>query len=570
MNNLNLREFLFKDRPGEEPGQRAEALVTTTLGFLSTALAIFAYSHPLVINASIITNAVAILVLVQAIRGYYNNLILFPTVTTFAICLVAIVEGAGTHDLIWMGNLGLFLLANIYSRKNNLRAILLGGLMVLLFFGTGVAEVNGILPNPYATDMEYVYLNTFFFVMIMSATTAVFHRHRALMKYAHENRLAQIKASQRLERINQTLEDQVQARTVDLNRVNKQLQFRALRMQVAAEISQEITSFVADKTEEILARIAQEISEKLGFYHVGIFVLDENREYAVLRAANSKGGKQMLARRHQLRVGGTGIVGYVAQSGSPRIALDTGMDAVFFNNPDLPDTRSEISLPLKYGNMIIGVLDVQSTDSSAFNDEDINTLTTLANQVAVIVANLQIKEKSFNAPRTKSEQSARFSKKGKQSGYIFQADGSIVSGDLLWSNPVLEKTLASGETVVLNPPSRDIPSTLAVPVRFREQVIGIIHVESANNNRAWTEDEVAVVQAIADRAALALENARLLEDATRRAEQEETIAHVTTKIGASSDFDRILQTTIQELGQALGASRSFIQIGTTHPNGGRD
>lgn len=565
--NFNLREFLFKDRPGEEPGQRAEALITTALGFLTTALAIFAYRDPLVINASIITNAVGILVIVQALRGYYNNLILFPAVTSVALCLVAVIEGNGSHDLIWVGNLGLYLLANIYSRKNQLPAILLGIFMNLLFFGTGAAEVRGLLPNPFGTDMGYVYLNTFFFVMIMAAMSAVFYRHRALMKLAQESRFEQFKAAQRLERINQTLEEQVHARTVELNRANKQLQLEAQRLQAAAEISQEITSYINEQPDEILARIAQGISEKLGFYHAGIFLLDANREYAVLRAANSRGGKQMLARRHQLRVGGTGIVGYVAQSGSPRIALDTGADAVFFNNPDLPETRSEISLPLKYGNVVIGVLDVQSKEPSAFNDDDINTLSTLANQIAIIISNLQMRE-GISTERT--SQTVRYSQKERPSGYSFRPDGSIVSGDLSLSSPALEKSIASGETVVLNPVPRGAPPTLAVPVRFRDQVLGVIHVESAKSDRAWTENEIAIVQAIADRAALALENARLLEDATRRAEQEETIAHVTTRIGASTDFDRILQTTIQELGQALGASRSFIQIGIPDSEGGRE
>jgi GAF domain-containing protein len=568
-NNFNLRDFLFKDRPGEDPGQRAETLVTTLFGFISTSLAIFAYNHPLVINASIITNGVAILVLVQALRGYYNNLIWFPAVTSVAVCLVAVVEGAGTHDLIWMGNLGLFLLANIYSRRNILRAILLGVFMIILFFGTGVAEVNGLLSNPYATDMKYVYLNTFFFVMIMGAIMVVFQRHQVLTRAANENKLEYIKANQRLERINQTLESQVQARTMELNKAGKQLQLKTMRLHAVAEISQEITSYITEKSDDILALIAHEISKKLGFYHVGIFLLDESREYAVLRAANSTGGKQMLARRHQLRVGGTGIVGYVAQSGFPRIALDTGTDAVFFNNPDLPETRSELSLPLKYGNLVIGVLDVQSTESSAFNDEDMDTLSTLANQVAVIITNMQTREKLYGVSPSSTRQSVQFSRKEKQSGYSFRPDGSIVSDSLPWSSPALEKTIASGDTVVLNPASPGTPSTLAVPVRFREQVIGVIHVESANSSRTWTEDEIAMVQAIADRAALALENARLLEDATRRANQEETVAHVTTKIGASSDFDRILQTTVQELGRALGASRSFIQIGTSDAEGGR-
>ena len=102
---------------------------------------------------------------------------------------------------------------------------------------------------------------------------------------------------------------------------------------------------------------------------------------------------------------------------------------------------------------------------------------------------------------------------------------------------------------------------LAVPVKFREQVVGVIQIESDDALRNWTDEEIQLVQSISDRAAVALENARLLEDATRRAEQEEMISRVTTQIGSSTDFERIMQTTIQELGLALGASRSFIQLG---------
>jgi GAF domain-containing protein len=94
-------------------------------------------------------------------------------------------------------------------------------------------------------------------------------------------------------------------------------------------------------------------------------------------------------------------------------------------------------------------------------------------------------------------------------------------------------------------------------------VIGIIHIEATEANRKWTEDEVTVVQSISDRAAFALENARLFEETRRRAEQEETIARVTSQIGASTDFNRILQTTIEELGRTLGATRTFIQLETS-------
>ncbi len=371
-----------------------------------------------------------------------------------------------------------------------------------------------------------------------------------------------------LEDIKANLEKRIADRTLELEQANRQVQERATRFQIISEISQELSSNVDQHSKELLNRIAQSISEKLGFYHVGIFLLDENDQYAVLRAANSEGGQHMLQRRHQLKVGGTGIVGYVSQADRPRIALDTGSDAVFFNNPDLPQTRSEMALPLKYGTKVIGVLDVQSTQPSAFRDEDANLLSTLANQIAIVIKNVLTNERSglsFPSQNT-SGTGGQISRKQKQDGYSYHPDGTI-SVALPASNPALNQAIASGEAMILTQPSKGYSPTLAVPVKFREQVIGVIHVEAADANRKWTEDEIAMVQAISDRAAFALENARLFEETARRAEQEETIARVTTQIGASSDFNRIMQTTIQELGQALGISRSFIQLGTPSSNG---
>lgn len=364
-----------------------------------------------------------------------------------------------------------------------------------------------------------------------------------------------------LEDVKANLEQRIGARTLELEKANQQVQERAARFQIVSEISQEISSNVDQKSKDLLNLIARSISEKLGFYHVGIFLLDKNHEFAVLRAANSQGGQHMIERRHQLKVGGTGIVGYVAQSGRPRIALDTGTDAVFFNNPDLPKTRSEIALPLKYGSKVIGILDVQSTQSSAFKDEDSNLLSTLANQIAIVINNIIAAEHGETGFG-----SQRFFDAGKQqrtqeiqTGYSYLADGSITVAASL-NDAAAEKALASGEVVVQSQTLRNTPPTLAIPVKFREQVIGVIHVQSIEKNRRWTDDEVIMVQSISDRAALALENARLFEETVRRADQEETIAKVTTQIGATTDFKHILQTTIQELGQVLGTSRSFIQM----------
>ena len=370
--------------------------------------------------------------------------------------------------------------------------------------------------------------------------------------------------NQDLENAKGILEQRLHARALELKEAAGQIEERTNRLQILSEISQEITTHISQNPKDYLTHIARMISEKLGYYHVGIFMINENQEYAVLRAANSKGGQQMLARRHQLKVGGAGIVGYVSQSRRPRIALDTGVDAVFFNNPDLPETRSEIAIPLKYGATIIGVLDVQSNKPSAFKAGDGITLETLANQIAIAISSQQSGGPAESLPFSKSISRHGGSHLGQRQahpGYSFSPDGTLTNATP-GNNPILNKALASGETVILDPSPKGIVPALAVPVKLRDQVIGVIHIEAADPKRKWSEDELALVQAISERAALALENARLFENATRRAEQEETIARVTTKIGSSTDFNHILQTTIQELGQALGVSRSFIQLKT--------
>ncbi len=368
-------------------------------------------------------------------------------------------------------------------------------------------------------------------------------------------------ANSELTEIKLNLEQRVSERTLDLQEANHQIKIRAERLQTVSEISKYITENVDQNSKELMSTIVKFISEKTGYYHVGIFLLDKDREYAVLRAANSEGGQRMLTRKHQLKVGGAGIVGYVSQGGRPRIALNTGADAIFFNNPDLPETRSEMALPLKIGSIIIGVMDVQSQQIAAFDEENISILSTLANQVAIVIQNSQIKENAGVSSTFDAKQNIQLSSEQLVDGYSYLPDGTLSSAIVI-ENPAREKAIASSETVVLERASGNIPPSLAVPVKIRDTVIGVIHIEAAQNNRKWTDDEVALVQSISERAALALENAKLFEETEKRAQQERVVAQATSRISESTNMERILHTTIRELGRTLGASRAFIQLTT--------
>jgi GAF domain-containing protein len=274
--------------------------------------------------------------------------------------------------------------------------------------------------------------------------------------------------------------------------------------------------------------------------------LDNNKEYAILVASNSKGGKKLLERNYRLLVGGSGIVGFVTNTGQPRIALDVGLDSVYLNIPDLPDTRSEITLPLRFGASVFGALDVQSTEKNAFLQEDISILSILADQVGVSIQNLrsyqQIQEAlevaQVASTHTSSQQWQQYLTQQPVDGYFF--DGI--------------------DTKNINKSDKQRDYSLAVPLSLRGTRIGTIKLSSSDPNRMWTSDEIDMAQATAERTSIAVENARLLQEAQKRAAKERAIGDISTKIGSSSNLENILRTAIQELGNTLPGTDIAIQF----------
>ncbi|MBA3530391.1 MAG: GAF domain-containing protein [Ardenticatenales bacterium] len=197
-----------------------------------------------------------------------------------------------------------------------------------------------------------------------------------------------------------TLEQRVAERTEELER-------RSVQLQVAAEVARDATA--THELDDLLNRAVSLIRSRFGFYHAGIFLVDEKREYAVLRAATGEAGREMLARGHRLKIGETGIVGYVTQSGLPRIVLDVGSDAAHVKNPYLPHTHSEMALPLKVGDEVIGALDVQSEEQSAFDEQDIEVLQTMADQLAVAIQNVRSYEQLLELDELKMQFMANMS-----------------------------------------------------------------------------------------------------------------------------------------------------------------
>ena len=368
-----------------------------------------------------------------------------------------------------------------------------------------------------------------------------------------------------LEDIKTNLEQRVGERTEELELVNEQAVRRASQLQTITELSETIGQ-VQDLS-ELFPSTANLISQRFGFYHVGIFLVDTDRTFAILQATNSEGGQRMLARGHRLRLG-TGVVGYAAQTGQPRIALDVGADAVFFDNPDLPATRSEMALPLKARGETIGVLDVQSTVPGAFTSEDTQVLTALANQVAIALENARLLTETRAALAQVQEVYNEFTRtewsrtiaKTEQSGFRYQ-NGRIEMIEQPLNAPEVTSAVETGRVSRSQAEGAGANrSTVAIPVKLRGEVIGVLHVEAQDASKTWQADEISLVEAVAERAAFALENARLFQDARRRAAKERMISEAATRISGASSIENILQTTAQELERVLGGSEVLIQF----------
>jgi GAF domain-containing protein/HAMP domain-containing protein len=352
------------------------------------------------------------------------------------------------------------------------------------------------------------------------------------------------------------LENRVQERTLEIEK-------RSAQIAGAAEVGSYIASI--HQIDALLSQVTLLISEKFGFYHVGIFLLDEAGEYAVLRAANSEGGQRMLARGHKLAVGQTGIVGYVTAQRQPRIALDVGQDAVFFNNPDLPDTHSEMAVPLISSGELLGALDVQSTAPDAFTQEDIEILQLLADQVATAFQNAQLFASVQQALQAAHAAYGELSQRAwiellEETPEIgFQsASEQVEFARSVWK-PESEQALTTGEIVQGNGAAH----TLALPIKIRDVVIGVIDTYKHIDSGDWTEEEVSTLKNITSQLGVALESARLYEETQFRAESERLVGEITAHIRETMDVDYVLQTAAQEIREALNLAEVEIRLEPT-------
>ncbi len=326
---------------------------------------------------------------------------------------------------------------------------------------------------------------------------------------------------------------QLQQRTAELER-------REVQIRTAAEISRAISAELDPN--KIFEQVVNLVKERFGLYYVGVFMLDESQQFAILRVGSGEAGRQMVADGHKLVIGGTSMIGWAISNRQARIALDVGEDAVHFQNPYLPSTRSELALPMISEDNVLGALTVQSIRQEAFDQDDITVLQGIADSLATAISNASL----FNQVQENLDEIRTLHRH-----YLARAWEDVVSreGEV---NVNIENRHAE------RPRSEQPPSLIEIPLILRDQAIGSITIERPQGPLS-TEDET-FIEGIALQTALALENARLVQQTERGAQFNRSVADITSKVWSSTSIDTILRTALHELGQTLGASDGVIQL----------
>ena len=408
----------------------------------------------------------------------------------------------------------------------------------LIIIGMGYLVLNGNITLSENTAFEGDFWDwTVAAVSQLLISLVMMSALRMLNESFHEAQQRAIKMHQSQLVSQKDLEDRIAERTQELSRKTNLLN--------ATSIVTHQTTVLQD-LDKLLNRSVNLISEHFGCNHVGIYLLNQRGDYVTLQASSSGGGEQLLERGFKLRVGTEGIIGYVAAEKKPRISLDVSKEIIFFDIPELSETRSELSLPLMLHNKVVGVLDLQSAEINAFRYNEIEIFQGMADQIAVAIENARILNESHQVisqleiisnENTRQNWKSEFS--ARKPGFRYSATGI---------HPLEKPATPSGKNV------------LRIPIVLRGEKIGNILLQRKAEFQKWTAQEEVIANEVAAQTALALENIRLVERTRDRASREQAISNISARIRETLDLDIVLRTSAREIQRALNLQEAEILL----------
>ncbi len=450
------------------------------------------------------------------------GLVLVLYMVAVVVYLSTGLEGDGRIWLFGAMAIGVLLLPQPYNFLNVLAAI-------SVHFALGYGFSHGILPPPPNASLVDSLKATAWqrtgFTLLGVATTVlsavgVYRRHL-------ENVLEE----------SQTLNTVLEEERRRLENQSKILQRRVEQIHTASEIMRIINTIL--DPDELLQRVVDLVRERFNLYYVGIFLVDERGEYAVLRAGTGEAGRKMLAEGHRLAIGGASMIGWCLSNRQPRIAMDVGDEPVRFANPHLPLTRTELALPIISRGEILGAMTVQSEKPQAFDQDDLLVLQNIADSVATALQNARLYQEAQRGLRelTASRRQTLF----QAAQHLNKETVEVSVGD--------SNGHSSEENLTLH--------LLKVPITLYDAPIGEITLES---DHPWTDEEREFAAQVGAQIAVALENLYLAEEHRRIAEENRLISQVTEQVSATLDLDTIIQTAVTELQGILNLTEAEIRL----------
>lgn len=351
------------------------------------------------------------------------------------------------------------------------------------------------------------------------------------------------------------VEQQVVARTAELQReiADRETIYerRALQVQTSTLISQEIAA--APALDELYRRVVTLIKERFDYYHAQIFRYDPAMHAVRLVTGYGAVGQAMLEAGHQIEMG-LGVVGTAAETGKPILAADVTRDRDWRPNPNLPDTKGELAVPITLRDEVFGILDIQSERAGALTMDDQLLLQQLCGQIAIAIENTRLREEmgrrleALNmlqqAMTREGWEALREQRRGVQ-GYRYD-QGAVQP---LPAAPTAEKAL------------------YVVPVAVQqEQVVGQLAVQT-DPEHPLSPEERLLLNAISEQVASALDRARLFEDTRRSAARDQLVGEMSAQMRASLDIDQVLQTAVREMVSALNFAKVEVRLSSPDVEG---
>ncbi len=330
------------------------------------------------------------------------------------------------------------------------------------------------------------------------------------------------------------------------------------------QATQEVSRFAA--TQRDMQRLMDHVVDLVvdlfpNIYHAQIFLIDRENRYAILRASTGESGKLLLERGHRLGVGSISVIGQVTAEGRVVLARDTEGSDIHRQNEFLPETRAELAIPLRIGDNVIGALDVQSTQSNSFTDDQISILQTMSGQIAIAIENARLYQESIRRLAEVAEDNREATRIAWREHLNYQRQPILVKKSGAPGNQELsllrQLAISRNEAVIGERTPHDTVA-FAVPIQLRDQALGAVEWEIPMMD--FNREKVRLAQELVNRLAVSLENARLFQANKRAIEREKLVNEIATKLTQQTDIDEILQTAVREVGLALQAPHASIQL----------